>query len=97
MRELMDIQYTSEKLKEKEELLLDKCDRDGLRAHIPEIRDFVSFCKKAQEYARKVGDFDLSHIAKRFLWVWSVRESYVTGKLNFVMPQLVRKEVTSNV
>lgn len=89
MREFLDNGYSAEKLKKKEELLLQKCDKDGLKAQTHEIKKFVLFCKKAQEYARKVGDFDLSHIAKKSLWTWCVRESYVTGQLNFVMPQPV--------
>ena len=63
--------------------LLHECAETGIAANLDRIREFISLCHEAIEYAEGIDDFSLAIAGEREVEYWSFRQSLITGKYDY--------------
>lgn len=76
-------------LEEEEKKLLGICLSSGTSNNIENVDKFLKLCKNSIRNARKRKDYDTFHVARKLLYSWSVKKSYVTGILEYKQPKSI--------
>jgi len=88
----MPVKINIKTLEREAQELIKVCLSEGIDSNLEKIDEFLELCKSSIRSARRRKDYDLFNVARKLLYSWSVKKSYVTGKLEYKLPKDIKAE-----